>query len=224
MQQIDHRVIKLIVGVIAIFLALFMQVASGELLDSISASYHTRARDWFVGLLFAVAALFLSFKGETGNHGRERKLTLFASLCALLVAVAPCACGRTASAISAFHYLGATGVFVVMGYFCWRFRKTATDKIDKYPEAKNRVNVYTACLLGMILCGTMAIWYLLAKILNYPVFTTYLFWVEAIGLFSFGVSWLAASRIFPMITNSQERFHLLEGRAKEDIAESTTTR
>ncbi len=65
MQQIDHRVIKLAIGVIALSLAFFMQIASGVSLRSISESYHYRARDWFVGLLFAVAALFLSFKGRT---------------------------------------------------------------------------------------------------------------------------------------------------------------
>ena len=104
MQQIDHRVIKLIVGLIAISLALFMQLASGKPLHSISESYHYQARDWFVGLLFAVSALFFSFKGE---NSFERKLTTLASLCAALVAVAPCACERGATLTSAFHFPAA---------------------------------------------------------------------------------------------------------------------
>jgi hypothetical protein len=213
MQQIDHRIIKLIVGVIAVSLALFMQIASGELLHSISESYHYRARDWFVGLLFAVAVLFLSFKGE---NGFERKLTILASLCAALVAVAPCECGRPASAISVLHFPAAAGVFAIMGYFCWRFRRTATSKIGRYPEAKTRAHVYTACLLGMIACGVMAIAYAVASKSIDSVFPNYVFWLEAIGLVSFGVSWLTASRTIPVITNPQERFHIMEGRAQED--------
>lgn len=129
MQQIDHRIIKLIVGVIAISLASFMQVASGELLHSVSESYHYRARDWFVGLLFAVAALFFSFKGE---NTFERKLTFLASLCAMLVAVAPCACARPTTIIAVFHFPAAASLFAILGYFCWRFRNTAMGKIYKY--------------------------------------------------------------------------------------------
>ncbi len=213
MQQIDHRIIKLIVGVIAVSLALFMQLASGELLHSISESYHYRARDWFVGLLFAVAALFLSFKGE---NSRERKLTILASLCAALVAVAPCECGRTPTLISKFHFPAAAGVFAIMGYFCWRFRRTAKSKVARYPEANRRAHVYTACLLGMIACGFMAVAYAVASKWIDEVFPNYIFWLEAIGLVSFGVSWLTASKTIPIITNPKERFHILDSRAQED--------
>lgn len=76
MQQIDHRVIKLVVGVIAVSLALFMQIASREPLRSISESYHYRARDLFVGLLFAVAAMFIShgaLEGRMVSRGRESR-------------------------------------------------------------------------------------------------------------------------------------------------------
>ncbi len=213
MQQIDHRVIKLLVGVIAVSLALFMQLASGELLHSISESYHYRARDWFVGLLFAVAALFLSFKGQDAF---ERKLTILASLCAALVAVAPCECGRPASLVSAFHFPAAAGVFAIMGYFCWRFRKTALSKKALYPEANRRAWVYTACLFGMAVCGAMALGYVVATEKIDLAFPNYIFWLEAIGLVSFGASWLTASRTIPVITNPRERFHILDGHAEED--------
>ncbi len=213
MQQIDHRVIKLLVGIIAICLAFFMQIASGAVLHSISESYHYRARDWFVGLLFAVAALFLSFSGE---NSRERILTVIASLLAAVVAIAPCECGRGESTLSMFHFPAAAGVFAILGYFCWRFRRTARTKVHKYPEARNRVRVYTICLAGMIGCGLMALGYAVASKAIDAAFPNYIFWLEALGLVSFGISWLAASRTFPYLTNVQERYHIREGRALED--------
>lgn len=213
MQQIDHRVIKLIVGLVAVSLAFFMQIASGALLHSISESYHYRARDWFVGLLFAMAVLFLSFKGK---NGFERKLTVFASLCAVLMAVAPCVCSRTPSPISAFHFPAAAGVFAIMGYFCWRFRCTAMSKTERYPEARKRAHVYTVCLCGMTVCGIMAVAYAILRQRIDAAFPNYIFWLEAIGLVSFGVSWLTASRTLPIITNHLERYHILDGRAKAD--------
>jgi hypothetical protein len=213
MQQIDHRVIKLVVGVIAVSLALFMQIASGEPLRSISESYHYQARDLFVGLLFAVAAMFLSFRGE---NRFERKLTILVSLCTALVAVAPCECARPASPLSALHFPAAAGVFAIMGYFCWRFRRTALSKVEWYPEAGNRAHVYTACLLGMIGGGIMAIAYALARTPIDAAFPNYIFWLETTGLVSFGVSWLTASKTIPVITNPRERYHLRVARAEED--------
>jgi hypothetical protein len=217
MQQIDHRVIKLLVGLIAIFMAVFMQTISGELLHSISESYHYRARDWFVGLLFAVAALFLSFSGE---NGFERILTVLASALAAIVAIAPCACDRPHGALSVLHFPAAIGLFAILGYFCWRFRRTARSKIARYPEAGMRAWVYTVCLAGMVACLLMAAAYAVAKESFDVRFPNYVFWTEALGLASFGFSWLAASRTLPIITNPRERFRLRTGRAAEDDDDS----
>ncbi|MBY0573208.1 MAG: hypothetical protein K2P84_05970 [Undibacterium sp.] len=213
MQQIDHRVIKLLVGLIAVFLAFFMQVVSGVLLRSISESYHYQARDWFVGLLFAVAALFLSFSGK---NKIERVLTIAASLFAAMVAVAPCECDRAPTVFSALHFPAAAGLFAILGYFCWRFRKTAMSKLAKYSEAGIRVKIYTACLGGMLCCWLMAVGHVVAPELTDARFPNYMFWLETIGLISFGFSWLTASRTLPMITNSRERYRIFEGRAEED--------
>jgi hypothetical protein len=48
---------------------------------------------------------------------------------------------------------------------------------------------------------------------KYP---SYVFWLEALGLMSFGVSWLAASRVLPVVTNELERVRLGKG-AIEDV-------
>jgi hypothetical protein len=219
MQQIDHRVIKLLVGLIAVFMALFMQAISGELLRSISESYHYRARDWFVGLLFAEAVLFLSFSGKNKT---ERKLTILASLLAAIVAIAPCECNRPPGPASVLHFPAAAGLFGILGYFCWRFRKTAKAKITKYPEAGKRVHIYTICLTGMLGCGLMALVYAIGKDSIDPRLPNYVFWTEAIGLASFGLSWLAASRTVPFLTNPRERFRISEGRAPDDESNNGT--
>lgn len=213
MQQIDHRVIKLLVGLIAVFLAFFMQAVSGVLLRSISESYYYQARDLFVGLLFAVAALFLCFSGK---NTFERTLTVVASVLAAVVAIAPCACNRPNGTLSVLHYPSAVGLFVILGYFCWRFRRTAMSKIKNYPEAKIRARVYTVCFAGMIGCGLMAAVYAMAKEPLDAKFPNYVFWMEALGLTSFGFSWLAASHTLPLIANPKERFSLSKGRAPED--------
>jgi hypothetical protein len=213
MQQFDHRVIKFLIGVIAVFIAFFMQTVSGEVLRSISESYHYRARDWFVGLLFVEAALILSF---SGINRFERILTIVASIFAAAVAVAPCDCGRGAATLSFLHFPAAAGLFVILGYFCWRFRKTAKSKAKEYPEANKRVHVYSVCLIGIVASLLMGAVYAFAEKAIDATFPNYVFWLEALGLVSFGVSWLAASRTIPVITNPKERYSIPVGRAPED--------
>lgn len=143
---------------------------------------------------------------------------MLASLCAALVAIAPCACGRPPALISHLHFPAAVIVFAILGYFCLRFRETAVSKTEKYPEAKNRVHVYTLCLFGMVVCALMAAGYAVASEKIDGAFPDFVFWLEALGLVSFGVAWLSASRTLPLITNPRERFHILEGSAREDQA------
>jgi hypothetical protein len=223
MQQIDHRVIKFSVGIIAISMAFFMQLASGEPLKSISESYHYRARDWFVGLLFAIAGLVFSFKGQ----GRfERRLTILAGLSLVIVAVAPCECQRSKNILSPLHFPAAAIVFSILAYFCWRFKKTANTKFETYPESRRRVQIYTMCLYGMIGCIGMAAFYVAARLAKQPIdekFPDYIFWLETLGLVSFGVSWLAASRTLPVITNIKERYRFIDGSAPEDSPRSPKT-
>lgn len=214
-QQIDHRLIKLLIGLIAVFMAFFMQWAAGRSLSSISESYYTRAGDWFVGLLFAEAALFLSFKGDR-SVWFERGLTVVASMCAAVVAVAPCGdCGHGSVPVSVLHYPAAGSLFAILGYFCWRFRKTASGKFNQYPEARQRAKVYAVCLAGMVGCAALAVMGMVVPEIDkrYP---NHVFWMEALGLVSFGFSWLAASRTIPLITGDGERYRLSVGRAPDD--------
>jgi len=68
----------------------------------------------------------------------------------------------------------------------------------------------------MIACGIMAGAYGLAGPQIDAAFPNYVFWLEATGLVSFGVSWLTASKTIPVITNPRERYHLRAARAEED--------
>lgn len=220
MQQIDHRVIKLLVGIIAIAMPFVLDLSVGWTLRSISLSYHLNTRDLFVGLLFAVAALFLSFSGE---DDRERILTVIASLLAATVALAPCECDLGKKPFSDLHFPAAGGLFAILGYFCWRFRDTARGKVINYPEASNRALVYSLCLAVMVACGILGALYACLH-LAFPThgetldatFPYLVFWLEAPSLVAFGVSWLAASRTLPWITNEQERFSVRKGMAPED--------
>jgi len=214
-QQIDHRIIKLIVGLVAVGLATSVQWLAQTNLNSISASYYyASSRDVFVGSLFVVGALFSSFTGATCA---ERLLTLVASALAVIVALKPCGCGPTGEAGSALHFPAAIGLFAILAYFCWAFRNRARGKLIDYPkQANRRVVMYTICFYGMVLTIALGATYFFATKRVQQFCPDFLFWVEALGLVSFGVSWLTASRIFPWFTHPNERYRWTEGKGRDD--------
>jgi len=66
-SEIDEHTGKLIVGLIALFLASFTNFFSGDSINSISEAYHQGgwARDIFVGFLFAITAFLLAYNGKS---------------------------------------------------------------------------------------------------------------------------------------------------------------
>lgn len=60
----DYHTIRGLIGLIAISFPLVVILRAGRITDSISWSYHTDARDLFVGLLFVIGAFLISYKGR----------------------------------------------------------------------------------------------------------------------------------------------------------------
>jgi len=51
----------------------------------------------------------------------------------------------------------------------------------------------------------------------------FVLWSETVGLVSFGVSWLTASRVLPVITEPGERQHVWMSTSRESTPASTAT-
>ena len=88
-QEIDHRTIKLIVGLVAVSLASLTNVFAKSPISSISASYYEVgwSQSIFIGFLFAIAAFLLAYNGLSLNRNDTDKV---ASVAALGVALFPC--------------------------------------------------------------------------------------------------------------------------------------
>ena len=201
-EEIDHRTLKLIVGLIALSLASLASYFAEVRLESISASYYEK--DWsrtiFTGFLFAIAAFFLAYNGF---FTREAVLSKAGALAALGVAMFPCKCGSHDEVLPYVHALSAALLFVILACFCYIFRQRAVNK--GHPQARTRAVVYSVC--GVVIVGVIVVLGLdgltgerLARL--YPRAT---FFGEALGLVAFGISWLTASRILPGLARSDER-------------------
>jgi hypothetical protein len=200
----DYKALRLMVGVIAFILPFLVTLVAHAELSSISYSYHTDARDYFVGLLFVVAALMMAYNGHSTMESLASKGT---AVCAVVVALIPTASEPCASSPGSVIHLGAAIVlFLILAYFCFGpFRDNTKGKTGK-PGV--RAKLYFLCGCVMIICMLVG---LLGKlILSCETFfeSGLLYWVEAIALAAFGVAWIVAGKIIPFIVDEPDALKL----------------
>jgi hypothetical protein len=202
-QEIDHRTIKLLVGLVAISIAPLTSVLASSRIASISASYYEGGwpQSIFVGFLFAIGALLVSYNG----HDRtQMRLSKTAAGAALGVALFPCQCDTHQELIRGVHALSAAVMFGVLTYFCYAFYQRA--KAKGHSRAKARCYIYLACgsaiLLSIIVLSVNG----LSGDALRTVVPRLTFYGEATGLIAFGIAWLTASHCVPLITAKEELF------------------
>lgn len=205
-HQIDHRTIKLIVGLIAISLASLTSAFATTTLTSISAAYYDGgwSQAIFIGFLFAISAFTLAYNGYTRA---EMVLTKVAAIAALGIAMFPCKCADHDEIIKGVHGGSAIVMFLILAYLCWGFYRRARDKGHR--QARVRSWIYAACGVAMLLAiGALAVETFTQGGLSKHV-PRFVFYGEAAALVAFGLSWLTASRTLPVLTRQDERYSLL---------------
>jgi hypothetical protein len=202
-REIDHRTIKLLVGAIAISIGPLTCTLAKTRITSISASYYEAgwAQSIFIGFLFAVAALLLAYNGYSTT---EMILSKVAAGAGLGVALFPCGCDTHTESIPYVHEIFATAMFLILAYFCYGFFRRARDK--QGGPAKARTGIYAVCGLAIILAILVLTFNGLADNAVQKHFSRVIFYGEFVALVAFGVSWLTASRVIPVITSKEERF------------------
>ena len=196
----DYRAIRLLIGIIAFALPIVVSIVSSISLSSISAAYHTEARDFLVGMLFIVSAFFMAYNGHTTAQAWASKV---ASIAAIMVALFPTSCDTCdPDIISAIHYSSAAVLFSILAYFCFGpFR----EKTKGQPGKKGRRSkIYFSC--GCIMVGCLVIiglskLFLPDETVNALRIT---YWGEAIALAAFGVAWIVAGKYFRVFVDQQD--------------------
>jgi hypothetical protein len=199
--EIDHRTIKLTVGVIAVSLASLTNFFAQSPLTSVSASYWEGgwSQSIFIGFLFAIATFLFAYNGYTGS---EMMLSKVAAMAALGVPLFPCACDGHPNLVPYVHWTSAAVMFVTLAYFCYGFYNRARNK--GHLEGKVRALIYALCGITILLAIlTIVLHERFGLGTGTPRFT---FFGEATALVAFGVSWLTASRVLPLLTRGDERF------------------
>ncbi len=207
-RHINERTLKLIVGLIALALAsiterLAFYITGGQHeITSISEAYHIGgwARDYFVGLLFTISAFLFAYNGDTTFQSALAKVAAFA---AIGVAVFPCACQGADQIIPYVHYVSAAVMFIALAIYCGIFYRTARGK--GWKEANWRAYIYAISGVVMVLSMiALVVDHLMGGVFSQQE-PRFVFYGERAALIAFGVSWLVASRVLPVITTPEER-------------------
>ena len=200
----DYRALRLLMGIFALTLPFASSLLSSSPLTSVSSSYHTEARDAFVGILCVVATFLWAYAGHSRLESRASKV---AALAAALVAFLPTSCdGCETTVTSIAHYVAAILLFAILAFFCLvPFRKNTRRAAGKKGR---RAKVYFACGWTMVAC-MLAIG--IAR-LTLPSETAdalrLTYWAEAIALVAFGVAWIVAGKYIPFFVDGDEALPL----------------
>jgi len=136
----DYRTLRLIVGALAFAFPTVVIALTGKVTTSISASYHeVETRDVFVGFLFIIGALLISYKGHLQGEPRDETQSLWkwiisfkwlnryqedvistiGGFAAIFTALFPTNCDGCAVGTDArVHLVGAFILFSTIVYFC----------------------------------------------------------------------------------------------------------
>ena len=193
--------LRLGMGIIGIFLPLLLWlvayvISSQGLLPSMSAYYHSVARDVFVGALFAIGAAAFLYKGY--SHKENIAMNL-AGIFAVGVAVFPTDCpdeiARTMCEAPTFRGIHATSAilfFLMIAYVCLFRSKDTLRTVKDEARRKRFSRLYLIIGILMILLPLLV----LIKSYGYMNFIgarSAVFWMEALAIWSFSAFWLLKS-------------------------------
>lgn len=157
--------LRRVVGLLGVSLPLVLVIIAGER-ESISAFYHSPARDVFVGWLVAIAVCLAAYRG---HDAADKWCARVAAAGLLVVAYVP-----TGGATGPYHLAGALVFFGASAALCWRFGKGS------------RPRTFRALSAGMVACIA---WALAAGLAGGSIFAP-----EALAVVLFGAAWSLKGR------------------------------
>lgn len=179
--------------------------------ESMSAYYHASngdMRDVFVGILIAVGAFLFLYKGFTDLENNALNL---AGICLVGVALFPMewGCGDSCSKFS-LHGTLAILFFLSIAYVCIFRASDTLHLIKDQAKVARYKNVYSG--LGIVMIASPVIALVLTMSLQRgPEITSWVFFIEAVGVIVFASYWITKSREI-VLTNAERK--AIEGKLR----------
>lgn len=199
---ISYLALRRAIGIIGIALPFALYFGARVFFDtgmqrSMSAYYHTGMRDVFVGALCVIGVFLFSYRGDERIDNVIGNLACaFAVGTALFRTAPPGTPESGADVIGYLHFAFAFLFFATLIYFSlFLFTKTDPDPGTRPTRKKlQRNRVYRICGYAMSACILLIMVNALLEIIVPNAHTALarfepVFWLEALAVFSFGISW-----------------------------------
>nr|WP_299385479.1 hypothetical protein [Allomuricauda sp.] len=225
MRHSDFRIQKLI-GILGISLPIMLPILGGfDIISSMSHYYYlTNPSLYFIITLSSLALFLVSYKGYSRKESLEqfgRKepinddwLTNLAGLAALLVVLIPTACNESGSDVirkicngscnlpllghndkftDSVHFISAAVFVFLMGYMSiFKFTRDEPKKSKRKLYRFLGGTVWFAILV-------LAIYFLAVRYFNAEKINNIVFWMEALAVVPFGISWIIKGEAMPAL-------------------------
>lgn len=202
---ISYLTLRKAVGILGVALPFVVSIGAwilsgAGLKGSISSYYYSVMHDVFVGILWAIGVFLISYKGYTDGDNIAADLGGAFAIGVSLFPTSP-EPGPT-TVIGGLHFAFAAGFFVTLIYFSG-FLFTRSDQ-DVLPQPKQRRNrVYRLCAWMMSVCIVLILIYKLLPADTAAPFKSLnpIFWLEALAIVAFGVSWLTKGEAITLLND-----------------------
>jgi len=205
--NISHLTLRILLGSLGVALPVILPLGAcmlggfSTLQNSISDYYYTNMRDVFVGILWGFGLFLITYKGYKPRVGRfsDNVFTNIAGFLAIIVSIFPtgndnCVNYCKPEWIGTLHLVSAAGFFIILGYLSI-FKFTLSDKPKKlHSDSKRRRNMLYR-ISGIVIWVSMFVLLIYFICLKDTWPATTVFWLEAVSLEAFGISWLVKGRV-----------------------------
>ena len=195
---ITYLTLRKLIGILGIALPLILffgalLIFQTGIQSSISSYYYTGMRDLFVGTICVIGFFLLIYKGYETADNIAGDIGCLAAIGLALFPTAPDGVVTGTQQTIGYLHLGFAALFfMVLIYFSlFLFTKTDPEKTPT-PKKLQRNRVYRICGYTMAGCILLIAVYFMLPAEWAALFTPYnpVYWLEAIVIIFFGISWI----------------------------------
>lgn len=193
---IEYLILRKAIGVMAFAIPAVIPLGAAIFFDnplqgSLSSYYYTGMRDVLVGVLWAIGFFLLAYKGYEPQDDIAGDI---ACVSAIGIAIFPT--NKTGSEgfswAAVLHYVFAAIFFFTLIYFAMVLFTKSDPRRKPTPQKLQRNRVYRMCGITMLACLVLIAIYIPIPADAKSALERFkpVFWLEAVMIWAFGISWL----------------------------------
>jgi hypothetical protein len=191
-----YRDLRIGIGILGLTLPVALLIGHllfghGGLLGSMSGSYYTEMRNWFVGSMCATGFFLIFYRYQKVDNILSNIAGVLSILVALCPTTPPLHASTTAKVVGGLHLAFAASFLLLLGYFCvFLFTRSDLEPERRGRQKNLRNTIYRWCGVTIAVAVAAAGISELPALRSFKTATHSVFWFESLATVAFGVAWL----------------------------------